>query len=939
MRLVTRSIIGVAAVLFLTSLAIYALRKPIAGAAVERTLAGLRIENATVKVSAVSLSRLSLAEVKAGSSKAEPGLSLLDVAIGYDWRALLFDRKIKSIAIGSGRLAATIDEQGVLDVAGWSPNPDAPPAPPPFNTLSIDGLNIHFSFPGGSAAVELDGTIDVESGGGINVAVTSDRVKFGAVTFSEWSGSASAGLKPGGSIEVAGAAKSDIATPLGVARGVDAKLSASLASWRGFVGDGPRGLLGRATAAIETPDVGPDAAEAFASFASQAGQPINSVSLAGAIEAAFAEKGVSISFAGGPLTLVADRGDVLKISGGDSNFYEVEDGRQRLSLRTAISGVSAGRMSVDAVSIDQGPWRIEASSEIGPSSIKGVALNSFNGDFHGAYSNSQLSLDGNIRSTVKIAKVGRLVISDMPVSGRISALADFEKGTLAISPQDGECFEAERASFKFVEQDMDARVSAALLCPPATPSIIIGWGDAAFTRAEGSLTAKNAYYRLGKTVFDGAPPHVDFKLDYRPVIQTSRITGDFDGGSVLLNDALVVSKAQGAFETDLVRETVAAKVSISTMKIAQNAPLERVSPVKVTGRAALADEIATFGFDVTTMSGVSLGRGEGNHGTRTGIGEATFDSGSLKLSYFLQPDHVIPALRGVISNASGASEGAAKFAWTPTGVRSSATVKLSDVSFRGPGVAVSRTDGVTGALAFSSLSPVTTEGEQTVSIRKIDLDALKLENGEMTFSLPGDDTLRIIRAEFPWFDGKIGAYESQMSIIGGKSEVTLQIANVNLGQLLSYLKIEGLSGDGVINGVLPVSFEDGRARINNGVLTAKGAGVIRYAGDATTAASQSNEQSALAFEILRELRFETLTAAIDGPLDGTLNFKILFEGRSDIPVKAGKGTQRVDSPVRYRISINAPLLSLIEQAVLSTDVKLQIERSLKKEEAAKPEAQ
>ena len=84
---------------------------------------------------------------------------------------------------------------------------------------------------------------------------------------------------------------------------------------------------------------------------------------------------------------------------------------------------------------------------------------------------------------------------------------------------------------------------------------------------------------------------------------------------------------------------------------------------------------------------------------------------------------------------------------------------------------------------------------------------------------------------------------------------------------------------------------------------------------------------------LRDLRFEKLSAIIDGPLDGTLNFKILFDGRSDIPVKTGKETQRVDSPVKYRITINAPLLSLIEQAVLSTNVKLQIERAQKAEEA------
>ncbi|HNS87944.1 MAG TPA: YdbH domain-containing protein, partial [Parvularculaceae bacterium] len=214
---------------------------------------------------------------------------------------------------------------------------------------------------------------------------------------------------------------------------------------------------------------------------------------------------------------------------------------------------------------------------------------------------------------------------------------------------------------------------------------------------------------------------------------------------------------------------------------------------------------------------------------------------------------------------------------------------------------------------------------------KIDLDALKLENGAMRFRAPGDNTIEIIEAEFPWFGGTIGAYESKI-VVEGRSETTLQIDDVSLAGLLDYIKVEGLSGEGAIEGVLPLSIEGGKARINKGIVSSKGPGVIRYRGKATDAASQSNEQSALAFEILRELRFEKLSSIIDGPLDGAIDFNILFEGRSNIPVRTGDKTQRVDSPVKYRITINAPLLSLIEQAILSTDVKLQTNRARRTEE-------
>jgi hypothetical protein len=294
----------------------------------------------------------------------------------------------------------------------------------------------------------------------------------------------------------------------------------------------------------------------------------------------------------------------------------------------------------------------------------------------------------------------------------------------------------------------------------------------------------------------------------------------------------------------------------------------------------------------------------------------------------------MPVLLGVVFNTTGVGAGKARFSWSPGVVTSSADVEVVDLSFGGPTVAVTRTEGISGAVSFSNLAPVATTGEQVISIRKVDLDALKLENGEMRFELPGDDTLHVINAEFPWFGGTIGAYDAKAPLSGGKADMRLQIDAVNLSELLSYFKIEGLSGEGIVEGVLPLSIEAGKARINHGVLSASGPGVIRYEGKTTDTAAQSNEQAELAFEVLRELRFTTLTTTIDGALDGELNFKVYFEGTGKIPVRTGKTTQRVDSPVIYRVTIDAPLMRLIDQAITSSDVRLQIKRAKEQEKAA-----
>ncbi len=939
MRLIARVLIGVSAVLLLTVTAIYLLRKPIAKAAVEQVMARAHLENPAVKVGALSLSKLMLVELKAGGAPTEPEIALQNVAIEYSWRDLVFRGKLKNVVIEGGRMEASVDEHGAVNIAGWSPDPEAAPAPPPFNSLRMNGVDVVANFPKGPAHFRVDGALDLREGGNFNILISADETGAGAAAFSSLTGEAAIALEPGGGVDIKGAIKSDVSTLLGAARDVDATFSFSGSSWRGIFGDGPSALKGEAVARIVSAQMDPGTAPTIAPFTSAGGPPIRQLSLAGAVRAIVTGDGVSVALDGGPLKITADRGDILAFTSRGGPIYDRRAGVERIAIAADLSGpVAAGIASIDATSINKGKWTVEASAKFGEQAVGSVMFDSFDGDFRGEYSNSQIRGVAGFISQVENAKVGRLSLTNMPTSANLMMEVDFRKRSLTASPAAGECVQFDRGDFSFADQDMDGRVAGALICPGRSPLATFDWGKEALTHVEGLLTAKKAHYRLGKTIFDGVPPQIDFKLDYRPAIQSSRIVGKIAGGKLILNSALILTESVGDFESDLVRDTVAAKVAISSMKIAQNVELEKVAPVFVSGGADLANEIATFDFKVKTPAGAALGRGEGVHRVKSGAGEAIFDSGQIKLSYFLQPDRVIPALRGVISNASGAGEGRARFFWTPAGVNSAATINLDDVSFRGPGVAVSRTEGVSGKLVFSNLAPVETEGEQTISIRKIDLDALKLENGEMRFSLPGDNTLKIIRAEFPWFDGTIGAYNSEMSIAGGKSETTLQIDNVNLAGLLAYLNIDGLSGEGVVAGVLPVSFEGGRARVNKGVLSAKGKGVIRYEGNETAAASQSNEQSALAFEILKELRFEKLSATIDGPLDGTLNFRIFFEGRGDIPVKTGKGTQRVDSPVKYRINIDAPLLSLIEQAVLSTDIKLQIERA-RVEEAAKQEPQ
>jgi len=923
---------GVLAVLALSAAVLWLARAPLIEFAVTRAMAGAGLEKPSVAFDDLGASHLALRDVRAGSASAAPDLAISAIRIEFSLPELLTRGRARTVSIATGAARALVGEDGAFSLAGWRPDPNAKPAPPPFEKLTIDKLTIIATTPKGPASASLSGAFTMSDGGRFDISFDAARAGFAPVAISGATGALILALAKDGAIDVSGAIKSDLETASGTARGVDAEFSAALKSWRGVFGEGPRGIYGRAGAKIRSSTLGADETPSLSAIPSAGAAPVKTLTIKGAVAADFSADSVVARLDDGPVLVTTDRGDRLTISGGEDGVVYQRRGKVgRASFSARLDGpVAAGDAKLAATTSDGDRWTIDAETTLEEQSIAGIKIGGTTARFVGAASadavTGRLAYDGLIRE----AGIGRLLIIDTPAAGVLDVAVNAQTRTLTAAPPADECLRVDRARFRLADQDLDARLTAARFCSADGQALTVTWGGSDRVRLQGGLSAGSAQLRMGLTHYAGAPPAIRFALDYDPAANTTRATGDFSGGAGVLSKSLKLTNAIGAFDASLAGEQLSATARLSSMTIAQAADLELVAPVVVAGEARLKDDRAAFDFDVKTPRGVILGHGKGRHDVRSGKGEATFDSGDLTfVAGGLQPDRLIPALRGIISIASGAAGGRATFIWTPAGVSSSGSAAAKNVSFQGPGVAVTRTEGVTGDLAFTNLMPIATDGEQTILIRKVDLDALKLENGSMRFSLPGDDTLKIGEAEFPWFGGTIGAYHSTMALSGATSETKLQIDNVSLSELLAFFKIEGLSGEGVVEGVLPIIFEGGRARIDNGILSAKGAGVIRYTGGIAAAAGQANATTELAFDALREFRYEALSTTIDGPLDGTLRFKVFFEGRSDVSMTTSRGKQTVQSPFIFRVNIDAPLLSLVDQAAISVDVRRQLEQAVR----------
>ncbi|MEL6508136.1 MAG: YdbH domain-containing protein, partial [Pseudomonadota bacterium] len=110
-------------------------------------------------------------------------------------------------------------------------------------------------------------------------------------------------------------------------------------------------------------------------------------------------------------------------------------------------------------------------------------------------------------------------------------------------------------------------------------------------------------------------------------------------------------------------------------------------------------------------------------------------------------------------------------------------------------------------------------------------------------------------------------------------------------------------------GALPIIVEEGRIRVENAVLRATRPGVIRFDSQVTNEIAKASDETQFAFDILRELTFDTFEATINGALDGQLTVGLVFEGTNAVTIN----NERVPAPVIYRITLEGPLPSLISQ--------------------------
>jgi hypothetical protein len=287
-----------------------------------------------------------------------------------------------------------------------------------------------------------------------------------------------------------------------------------------------------------------------------------------------------------------------------------------------------------------------------------------------------------------------------------------------------------------------------------------------------------------------------------------------------------------------------------------------------------------------------LGVIAGRHDFRSGQGSAHLPPTRLEFRpRGFQPSALSNRLRGP-ANVAGRVDLSGEVSWQGGDVVVSAIADLDALGFAIASAGVF--EGVSGRVEVSDLLRMRSPPGQTIHIDKVTF-GLPFENGDVRFQLLDAQTLRLEEAQFPFAQGAIRIEPMEYRFGADSNRIVARAERWSLTDLVRQFGVPDLEVEGVLSGVIPLSFTTGSARVEDAVLTSsEEGGVIRYTGQAGKSAGAADPNAELVFQALEDFRYRRLEVGLVGDITGriTLSLDLLGEnpevlGGADFDLRIG----------------------------------------------------
>lgn len=353
---------------------------------------------------------------------------------------------------------------------------------------------------------------------------------------------------------------------------------------------------------------------------------------------------------------------------------------------------------------------------------------------------------------------------------------------------------------------------------------------------------------------------------------------------------LTIREAEGVLTATGGPRGVGLDVQVSRAGVVDAAEPRRFNALTATGAARLADENWSGGFDLA-RAGTRLGRLDLAHDGRTGQGGLMIDAPSLTFAEGgLQPADLSPLASAIGSPATGSAGFTGRIDWRAEGEGSSGGVLtvpgLDFVSPLGP------VKGLTGTVAFSSLVPLVTAPDQSLTVASIDTFA-PLTDVEITFDLDAE-AVRVDAGTVALGGGRLTIEPFALPLDRTKPfDGVLVLDRVQLGDIVAASGFaDKVKLDAVVSGRLPFTADPvAGVRIRSGSLAAVQPGRLSIDRTALTGVEAAggaegappNMVQDLAYQAMENLSFEVLSAEVNSLDEGRLAVLFHIVGRHDPP--------------------------------------------------------
>ncbi|MBO0333868.1 YdbH domain-containing protein [Sneathiella sp. CAU 1612] len=342
---------------------------------------------------------------------------------------------------------------------------------------------------------------------------------------------------------------------------------------------------------------------------------------------------------------------------------------------------------------------------------------------------------------------------------------------------------------------------------------------------------------------------------------------------------IAVSDVEASFETGIT-DLIPAKngrIALSSLRLVPKDGALFKETQKVTGDARLRNDKIDFSLALTSDFLGKYLQLEGSHSLERSTGSARVLVNPLSFTEGgLQPADLIVIETEV--TVKGKIVPAGDVSWSGKGIKSSADVRLEDISVKAAGGNIS---DINGMVHIDELSPFTISSPQEIVARTASA-GIPLENPVLRFRVltrNGAPILYIERLTLGLVGGSAIIEDALIDTGAEINRVEIQLTRLDLEQVMALSNVEELVATGHVSGKIPLVFGGTRLLVEDGLLAADGPGVLKMTSEAARQAlGAGGEQAKLLLDVLENFRYSELSIQVTKTESGEDTVKLHAAG-------------------------------------------------------------